>query len=175
MPIPHHGGEIFCNFVAMLPLSVFQSVEFYVIAVVMAAAIVALSSRRPSMGPVRQVLLPGVITLEEPADTTPSIELLCGDDGTVLLRRHGLVGVNDTGAVSLAIEISGFDVKIKERIVPGRGPGEKVDTAAFILDFMGREHYFISYTAELTESQSNLFGSLTLNNQPGIHASKRLI
>lgn len=159
----------------MLVTSIFQSVEFYVIAVVVAAAIVALLGRRPSDGPVRQYLLPGVISQEGgESASSPGIELLCGDDGSVLLRRHGLKGVREDGAVSLAVEVKGFDVSITERVVAGREPWQPVDTASFILDFMGREHYFISYRSELSASESALFASVTLHNRPGNRVAKHL-
>lgn len=159
----------------MIAASVFQSVEFYVIAVVIAAAVVALSMRRPSGGPVREILLPGVISLEE-GGTAPSVELICGDDGTVVLRRHGLTGVRSDGAVSLAIEVRGFDVRIQERVVGGYGyDAAPIDTASFLLDFMGREHYFISYTTAVSDTEPGHFASLTLHNRPGIRAVKPLM
>ena len=157
----------------MLPLSILQSVEFYVIAVVVAAAVVAFLGHKPQGGPARQYLLAGVISQEGVSDR-PSIELLCGDDGSVILRRHGLRGVREDGAVSLADGGKGFDVRIIERVVPGREPWQPVDTASFILDFMGREHYFISYTSESRSSESDLFASLTLNNRPGNRVAKNL-
>lgn len=167
--------EMLCNFVVMLTASILQSVEFYVIAVVFAAAVVAFLGRRPGAGPVRQILLPGVISLEEQG-AVASIEFICDDDGSVLLRRHGVTGVRSDGAVSLAIEVSGFDVRIKERVVPGGADSAAmpVDTAAFMLDFMGREHYFISYTTEVTGTDPGLFASLTLSNRPGNRVVKPL-
>lgn len=164
-----------CIFVDMLASSIFQSVEFYVIAVVVAAAVVALLGRRPSDGPVRQYLLSGVISQEGGDEVSaPRIDLLCGEDGSVILRRHGLKGVREDGTVSLAVEVKGFDVSITERVVPGREPWQPVDTASFILDFMGREHYFISYRCELSASESALFASVTLHNRPGNRVSKYL-
>ena len=164
------------NFVDMLLAGIFQSVEFYVIAVTVAAAIVALAGRRPASGPVRQILLPGVISLEERGEG-PSVEFLCADDGSVLLRRNGVAGVKADGAVSLAIEVKGFDVKITERTVAGGrdASAEPVDTASFVLDFMAREHYFISYTTEVTSAEPGLFASVTLNNRPGNHVVKQLL
>lgn len=158
---------------SMLPLSILQSVEFYVIAVVVAAAIVAILIRKPSGGPARQYLLSGVISDTE-SDASPSIEFVCADDGSVVLHRRGLKGVRENGAVSLAVEVKGFDVRIQERIVAGSEPWRPVDTASFVLEFMGREHYFISYTTEITESESALFASLTLRNRPENVVQKQL-
>lgn len=115
-------------------------------------------------------MLPGVLSLSD-SPRRPSVELICCDDGSVILRRHGISGVTLSGAVSLAINVSGFDVKIKERTVAGkRGDTETVDTASFILDFMGAERYFISYTAE----DAGLFVALTLHNRPGIRVEKQM-
>lgn len=151
-------------------LSILDSVEFYVIAAVVAAAVIAFSARGDSKGPVRQILLPGVLSLSD-SPHRPSVELICCDDGSVILRRHGISGMTLSGAVSLAINVSGFDVKIKERTVAGkRGDTETVDTASFILDFMGAERYFISYTAE----DAGLFVALTLHNRPGIRVEKQM-
>lgn len=146
-----------------------NSVEFYVIAAVVAAAVVAFSARHGDEGPAKQILLSGVLTKREvPAGAM--IELLCNDDGSVLLRRYGVEGLTISGAVSLAITVRGFDVKIKERIVEGRPEDEPIDTAAFILDFMGEERYFISYTSD----SSGLFAATTLKNRSGNRIVKEL-
>ncbi len=157
-------------FLLLIPLAIFQSVEFYVIAAVIAAAVVAFSARGGDRGPVRQFLLPGVLTLAD-TPSSPLIELICLDDGGVVLRRHGISGMTYSGAVSLAVEVNGFDVKIIERTVPGRpGDTEVVDTASFILEFMGAERYFISYNAE----DAGLFAATTLHNRPGIRTVKAM-
>ncbi|MCM1077495.1 MAG: hypothetical protein NC411_09070 [Bacteroides sp.] len=151
-------------------LAVLDSVEFYVIAAVIAAAVVAFSAKGRDTGPVRQYLLPGVLSLSEESDI-PSIELTCCDDGSVILHRRGLVGMALSGAVSLAVNVKGFDVEIKERVVAGKpGDVDVVDTASFILDFMGAERYFISYTAE----DAGLFAAITLHNRPGIRVVKQM-
>ncbi len=154
----------------MILLAIFNTVEFYVIAAVIAAAIVAFTAKGGDRGPVRQFLLPGVLTRSD-IPQAPAIELICCDDGAVVLRRHGLPDMALSGAVSLAINVKGFDVEIKERIVAGQpGDTDTVDTASFILEFMGAERYFISYTSEDT----GLFAALTLHNRPGIRASKAM-
>ncbi len=146
--------------------SIFQSVEFYVISVVVAAAIVAFMGRRPSAGPARRYVYDGVTTLEEPEDPSPSIELLCDEDGSVVLRRRGLRGVRQDGQVTIEVEVVGFDVRITERVSAGHWP-DPVDTASFILPFMGREHYFLSDRSPLSENHEELMASLTLHNRPG--------
>lgn len=168
----------------MMPIilaGIFQSVEFYIIATVLAAMIVALCARGDSRGPVREILTAGVITRE--GDDAPAgsegpgaaIEFVCLDDGSVILRRHGIRGVTDSGAVSLAMELKGFELKIRERTVAGRPDGEPIDTASFILDFMAPEHYFISYTSDQTSASTSQTASLTLSVRPGNRVMKRLI
>lgn len=154
----------------MLPAMIaVGSVEFYVIAAVVAAAVVAFSARKDDEGPVRQILLPGVLVT---SDRKPGnmIELICNEDGSVVLRRYGVEGVTVSGAVSLAVTIRGFDVLIKERIVEGNPEDEMIDTASFVLDFMGEERYFISYSAET----AGLFAALTLKNRVGNRIVKPL-
>ena len=160
---------------------IFQSVEFYIIATLLAAMTVALCARGDSRGPVREILAAGVITRESDGDAEqgdghrPEIEFICLEDGSVILRRHGIRGVTASGAVSLAMELKGFELKIRERSGAGRPDSEPIDTASFILDFMAREHYFISYTSDLTDASTSLTTSLTLSNRPGNRVVRRLI
>lgn len=145
-------------------------VEFYVIAAVVAAAVLAFAARGEQKGPVRQYLLAGVLSHECVRDQ-PSVEAICNEDGSVVLRRHGLRDINDNDAVSLAVNVKGFDVEIKERRATGhRTGGETVDTASFILDFMACERYFISYRSD----EDGLFCSFALHNRSGIRTEKRL-
>lgn len=167
---------IYCLILA----GVFQSVEFYVIAVTVAFMIVALCNGRETPGPVKEILLAGVISREHDVDSgdddgRQEIELICCDDGQVVLRRHGLTGVTASGAVSLAIEVKGFEVRIRERIVEGRADSEPVDTASFILDFMAPERYFITYKSELPTGAVTVATSLSLSNRPGNRVVKPLV
>lgn len=158
-----------CYLCDMIILSILQSVEFYVIAVVIAAAIVAAMSIKPTTGAVREILLGSTLSTED-ADAMPSIELECREDGSVVLTRRGLRGITEAGAVSANISIKGFEVSIEERTVPGNPAYSPAHAAVFILDFMGAEHYFISYRS----SHEDLFAALTLHNRPGIRVSKAL-
>lgn len=158
----------------MIITGVFQTVEFYVISVLVAAFVVAFLSKGAHIGPVREFLFAGVITREFDSPREPALELICNDDGSVLLRRHGLLGVTDDGAVSLAVKLKGFDMTVQERTIQGRA-GEPVDTASFVLDFMGAEHYFISYSTDLTGADSPRVTSFTLHNRAGNHVYKKLI
>ncbi len=73
----------------MIPCSIFQSVEFYVIAAVVATAVVAFFGRKPDQGPVQSILLPGVLS-PGGTYTPPLIEFECLENGSVILRRRGL-------------------------------------------------------------------------------------
>ena len=147
----------------------FNSIEFYIIAAMVAAAVVAFASKPSRKGVARTILQPGALShsgLEE-----KSIQLTCNDDGTVILIRHGIEGVNKDGAVSIAITVIAFDITIEERIVPGRITDDVYpDTATFTLDFMAEERCHISYHSETT----GLFTATTIHNRPGIHITKHL-
>lgn len=156
-----------------MSFTMFHSTEFYVICLMLAAAVVALLSRRSSAGPVRQHLLAGVLSLTD--YPTPEVDFICCDDGSVVVRRRGLKGMYLDSAVSLAVEVKGFDILIKERHAPARSASEPVDTASFILDFLGPEHYFIRYETPMTQAESEKVTTLTLHNRPGITVKRPLI
>lgn len=129
-----------------------SSIEIYVIAALVAAIALILASRPASHTAATQHLLEGVLCQidTEVAPTEQSLHFECTDNGIVLLRRHGLRELTQNAAVSLAIEVKGFDIEIKERVVPQR-PGDNslpIDTALFTLDFLAPERYFVRYTSE---------------------------
>lgn len=74
----------------LIILSIFNSVEFYVITVVIAAAVIAYASGGNGGGPTRQYLLPGVLAMTDEG-RAPSIELICCDDGSVVLAKPKIV------------------------------------------------------------------------------------
>ena len=81
------------------------SVEFYVYATLVAAAIVAFLARPSSRGEARQHLLSGELsnatgrTWSDTTTTQSSISICVRDDGAVMLFRHGIVRVSSSGAV----------------------------------------------------------------------------
>lgn len=168
-------------------MEIFTRVEFYVIAVMVAAAIVAFFARPHSAGPVKQFLLPTSLSLEGEGEgsnpggageSTPAaapvqaIHLHANADGSVTLRRTGIPSLTTDGALSLAIEVKGFDIQIKERITRSLiDIGERVDTATVNLPFLAPEHYHLRYVNPDTE----LTASLTFHNRPGLTYSKALI
>ena len=144
--------------------------EFYVIAAVVAAMIVAFAAKPSSRGEARTHLLAGELSYGE--ITTPSISLKVGEDGNVALIRHGIEGLGDSGALSVAVTVIGFDITIEERFVPSRDVYDTpVNTATFILDFLAPERYHIKYNVE----QGGLFVAFAFNNRPGWETTKELI
>lgn len=148
---------------------IFERVEFYVIAAFVAASVIAYFCRPASRGAAREFLLAGEL---EPATgtSTPSIELTCNEDGTVTLTRHGLQATGPDGAVSLAVNVIGFDIDIQERIVAGRWPATGLMQATFTLGFLARERYHLTYNSDST----NLFMATPLHVRAGIHISKAM-
>ena len=134
------------------------SVEFYVYATLVAAAIVAFLARPSSRGEARQHLLAGELSnasnrsWSDINSAQPAISLIVRDDGAVVLFRHGIEGVSSSGAVSLAITVIGFDITIEERIVPGNNLDDPIDTATFVLDFLAPDRYHLKYNSSATSS-----------------------
>ena len=134
------------------------SVEFYVYATLVAAAIVAFLARPSSRGEARQHLLAGELSnasnrsWSDSNSAQPAISLIVRDDGVVVLFRHGIEGVSSSGAVSLAITVIGFDITIEERIVPGNNLDDPIDTATFVLDFLAPDRYHLKYNSSATSS-----------------------
>ena len=133
-----------------------SSVEFYVYATLVAAAIVAFLARPSARGEARQHLLAGDLSnvsgcsWSDVVSSQPSISLRVRDDGAVMLTRHGIEGVSISGAVSLAVTVIGFDITIEERIVPGNNLDEPIDTASFVLDFLAPDRYHLKYNSSAT-------------------------
>lgn len=146
------------------------SVEFYIILLLFAAAIIGMAARPPRRGPVVKHLLGGSLSMTGD-NAVPSIELRCNDDYTVTLTRRGIRDMNLSGAVSLAVEVAGFDITVYERVADPRDiTADPVDTATFTLGFLGPERYHLRYVADAT----GLVGVTTLHNRPGIRLVKQL-
>lgn len=137
------------------------------IATVVAAAVLGLCVKPSGKGPVRQHLLPG--HLRKGAEVSPGLDIRCREDGSVELLRTGLEGLTDASAASIAVNVSGFDVAITERLTPA-DCGEPRNEALFVLDFLAPEHYHIRYE----NPDTNLFCAFTLHVRPGIITRKEL-
>lgn len=155
----------------MILVTIFQSVEFYVICIVIAAAVLGLCVRPSSKGAARQHLLSSQLSDSGLPPQIPSIELSVNPDNSVTLVRHGIDGVCSDGAVSLAVNVAGFDIDIQERVVPGRMTALPVDTATFRMDFLAPELYHLKYHSDI---DGGLVTATSLKVRPGIHIVKPL-
>lgn len=152
----------------MITLSIFQTVEFYVITCVVAAAVVALSAMPRRTREARNFSYEGDL-MPGDGEAEPKLVFRVMRDGRVELRRTGLSGVGDEGAATLDAEVAGFDVTLTERLRAGRGPA--VGEAVWVMDFFGREYYHIRFTSEAT----GRVAAVTLHVRPGIVVEKALV
>lgn len=147
---------------------IFQSVEFYVIATLVAALVAGVALRPTARGAVREYLVPSVLSLS--GDGTPAVTATVGDDGVLSLRRTAIPPVTATGAVSARVTVNGPDIKVEERVVYGRVAGEEVDTATITLEYLAAGRYHLQYISEAT----GLSAAMTVNIRPGYRVSRRL-
>lgn len=153
----------------------FRSTEFLVLIFIVAAAIVAFLAIPKSHGAVRELLLPTDLlppstdNLMAPLEQ-PSIEIICTDNGSVVLVRHGLEGITLNGAVSLKVEIKGFNIYINERLVEGNEWGLPAQSAMTTLDFVAPERYFMRYESPAL----SVSATLSFRNTPGYRRSALL-
>ena len=157
--------------------SVFQTVEFYVIVSVVAAAVIAAVSLPERKGEVKLHLVAGDLMQDQEADAHGGpgngellIEVHSGN--FVSIRRTGLDGVTMAGAVSLAVRVSGFDIVIEERVTTGSAsPFGMATGALFNLDFLAPEWYHIRYESERFSEHA----AFALHVREGIVMRKPLI
>lgn len=139
------------------------------VAAVVAAAVLALCVRPQGPKEVVTHLLAGELS-ECPSDVEGSVELICRDNGSVELIRHGVQKIGMQGAVSIAVSVKGFDILIEERLTPGYIMQDQPVDARFTLDFLGAERYHIRYESETTGSNA----VMTLTNKPGVEICRPL-
>lgn len=147
----------------------YNTVEFYVIAGTLAAAAVAFASAPRHRKPAQLQLLAGVLSVSEVEGALPAIEIRVDDDEMVHLKRTGLVGITELGAVSLAVSIVDRDISIEERLTPGH-EAAPVDEASFVIDFLKPGRYHVKYNSE----DAGVFTAFTLNVEPGIRFERIL-
>ncbi len=147
----------------------YQSVEFYVVCVVVAAAVIAAAVRPSSRGEVITHLLAGEI---EPDDSfgIPRIEVSVRDDGTVVLTRYCIDMIGPEGAVSGVVSINGTDVTFEERTVPGLSGQSQRVKATFLMDFLAPSRYHFRYESEATSSMA----VITLAVKPDVRIVREL-
>lgn len=150
----------------------FGSPEFYIILAVIAAAIVAAAARPKGLGPVREELLAADLLPAMPGENPePSIECRCTEGRRIVFVRHGLQGITESGALSVAVAIKGNNITIQERLTPGSMFDDPMGDAMFTIDNLAPGFYHISYHSE----RISRFVAFTLHNRPGISTTKTLI
>lgn len=147
----------------------FHTTEFYVILFVVAASAVALVARPGVSGPVREILLAGRLGFDD--DSVPGIELETDCEGNLYVIRRGISGLTSSGAVSLKVEVKGFDITVYERLTAGNPADDSVNKAEFIFDFLAQERYHFHYESEST----SLSVSFNFRNVPGFFTSRDLV
>lgn len=156
----------------MILLSIFQTVEFYVITAFVAAAVIA-AAAMPSRRSAARTFLFGGTLREDAVPSDDGIVAIVDDRGDLTIHRFGLKGVNMDGAYSVAVTIIGLDVTIEERLTPPRAPGYDVQpaTAAYVvMDCFGAERYHFNYRSEATGRSA----AFSLNIRPGNRIERRL-
>lgn len=147
------------------------SIEIYVVAVFVAAAIIGLAALPSRKGPVRTFLYAGTISPEADGDTEPSIVLRVLDNGRLHIARHAIAGVAADGAYSLAVKVSGFDVTIEERTVPGRLAPVTYMFGEATVDCLALERYHFQYRCEALGRSA----AFSFNLRPGTTIGRPLV
>ncbi|MDE6310393.1 MAG: hypothetical protein K2L96_01060 [Muribaculaceae bacterium] len=159
----------------MILLSVFQSVEFYVIAAVMAAAVVAAAVKPRDKKPVVTRFYGGLLLDDGPRaeGEAASILLQVDEDGRELvLERRGLTGVNlDSGAYSVVVSVSGFDIVIEERLTFGEPSGPHATGAEVRFESPGPERFHFLYRSDVLGRNC----AFTLSLRPGSRVERELV
>lgn len=148
----------------------YNTVEFYVIAGAVAAAVVAMSALPSRRGAAVLHLEAGELLPADGEPARPGLEVGVDRHGRVVITRHGLRGIAMDGAVSLAINVTGFDISVEERLTPGNAT-EMAASARFVLDWLGAERYHIKYNGE----DAGVFAAFSLPVRPGIKISREFV
>ena len=143
--------------------------EFYIIAGVIAAAIIAYAALPSRRGAAVLHTVAGTLSDSGATDVPAGIDVSIDPSGRMVICRHGLPNVGDDGAASLAVTIIGFDISIEERLTQGKYPIERRDTATFSLDFLAPERYHVRYNRDTTY----LFTAFSIPIRPGITLSRQ--
>lgn len=147
-----------------------DSVHWYILLTVLAAAFIVVFARPKSKGPAEQKLLPGHPSFTG-GSAKPSLEVRVTDMGKVIFRRTGYEGLTVSGGVSIAITRIGFDLTVKEREWRGYSNDEPVDTVEFELDFLAADEY---YHVHWSSEESGLWTAFTFHVRAGIVTEREL-
>lgn len=146
----------------------FSSIEFYVIAVIVAAAVIGLTARPASRGEARTWLLPASLKPATDPLPAPSITITCDDRYDLTIRRTGL---GATESLSLCVTMIGHDISIEEHAAPALpGSGSGAMEAEVTLTFTGPTRYHLSYSAPAM----SLFTAVQFTARPGTNIHKDL-
>lgn len=148
---------------------IFQTVEFYVTAAMIAAMIVGFMAMPQRRGAARQTLIEADLTFT--GDPAPSVSIEARDDGSVILVRNGLPSLTSSAIVKLLVSIAGNDITIEESATQGSAWSEPADTAVAVLDMIGRDRYHVKYISDIDGQR---FAAFTLNNRPGFKTTRPL-
>lgn len=152
----------------------FSSIEFYVIMVVVAASIIAMSARPRMRGSMREFLLASRLRERDEDDVVsdgPEIEFYCDEGCRVTLKRRGLPDdVTMSGAVSLAVSYDGVNLRCEERLTAGLPSLPRVAEAVFDFDFLGQGWYDAIYNSDST----GLFVAFKLHVRRGLRVTRPL-
>ncbi len=154
----------------MIILSIFQTVEFYIVAAFMAAAVVAAASMPSRRSSARMYTYGGTLRTDA-AMSEAGIIAQVNDSGELVIHRFGLDNLTTSGAYSIAVTIIGFDVTIEERITCDRFENTPATAAYVSLDCLGPERYHFLYKSEATGRSA----SFSLNIRPGNRIDRLLI
>ncbi len=150
-------------------VSIFQTIEFYVVMIFIAAAVIGLAAMPSRRGAARQQLVGGSLDFDA-APSSPGIVVIVNDDNSITIYRFGLENVSESGAYSLAVTFIGFDVTIDERLVYGRQGGLAATAAQATVTGFAPERYHFLYRSEDTGRNA----AFNLNIRPGNRIDRRL-
>ncbi len=146
------------------------SIEWCVVAAVVAAAVLALCARPSGRGSAVTTFVEG--TLVECGDGDDSgawIHASVDDCGGVEILRTGLENIPMSSHLSLAVTRVGFDIELKEReAIAGGAPTARC--VRFRLGGLGAERYHVVYRCERTKECA----AFTIKIKPGIKIDKAL-
>lgn len=153
----------------MILAGFFQTVEFFVIAALAAAAVVAYLCMPKARGEAVTHTVAGELGCSGHTGT-PELTVEVRPDGSVVLMRTGITGITGSGAVSLAATVCGFDMQIEERRMRGFSNDAAIDSARFVLDFLAPDWYHVRYFS----GDTGEFCTFSLHVRPGIRLRRQL-
>lgn len=145
-----------------------QSLEFYVIAIIVAAAIIGLAARPQQRGEARTWLLPATLNAGSVSEI-PAISISVDNHHNITLHRTGLP--DETTSVNLSVTLIGRNISIEEHpVLSGNATTPGHVTAETLFSFTGPERYHLSYHTPAL----SLFTAMQFTVRPGVSIHKEL-